>query len=335
MNQDFLPTANVAMLRRRAEVLRQIRRFFDERQFFEVETPTLSHDIVVDRYLNPIVIPKHDVTGVSSDSTQRLWMQTSPEFGMKRLVVSGADAIYQICKSFRQGESGAWHNPEFTMLEWYRVGDDMLAGMSLLGELAETILCNARNGNVEKSTTETITYREAWIQIANVDPFDASVDELKSAAASGGVTVDLGDDTIDRDGWLNMIMSQIVEPELGRKSPTLVYDWPASQAALAKVRFEDPPVAERFELYVDGVELANGYHELLDAEEFSKRNSINNQHRVKDGNCMLPEASRLLRAMEHGMPSCSGVALGIDRLVMIATGASSIQDVMAFPIDRA
>jgi lysyl-tRNA synthetase class 2 len=327
MNKDFLPFANVELLRQRAEVLRRIRKFFDDRNFFEVETPLLSHDIVVDRHLHPIGISKKQVTGAESDIDQKLWLQTSPEFGMKRILAGGAQSIYQIGKAFRQSETGEMHNPEFTMLEWYRVGDDMEHGMDLLAELVETIL--------EKPRTERMTYRDAFTRFSNVDPFECSVSELQSAAEQAGVWVLLPLDQASRDGWLNLILSRVIEPQLGRGSPSIIYDWPASQSALAIVREDQTPVAERFEIYVEGVELANGYHELLDAEELSSRNSINNQQRVKDGSPLLPEESRLLEAMRHGLPGCAGVALGVDRLVMLALGANSIREVLAFPIDRA
>ena len=326
MKNDFLPMANLEVLRQRAEIMQRIRRFFDERNFFEIETPILSHDIVVDRYLHPIGISKKEVTGVVGDADEMLWMQTSPEFGMKRVLAAGAEAIYQICKSFRQGEMGDRHNPEFTMLEWYRCGDDMQSGMKLLSEFVEEIL--------QKPATQERSYREAFSWFASVDPFDATIEELKSVARKNGVSIVDHEDN-DRDGWLNLILSEVVEPQLGLESPVIVYDWPESQAALATVRSEDPPVAERFEIYVDGVELANGYHELLDADELVKRNSINNQHRVKDGSHLLPEESRLLEAMKHGIPGCAGVALGIDRLVMLALGANSIREVVAFPFDMA
>ena len=329
MDKDFLPSANIEMLRKRAMIVRQLRKFFDDRNFFEVETPLLSHDIVVDRYIHPISISKNEVTGASPDSsgsTQRLWLQTSPEFAMKRIVAAGAQAIYQITKSFRQAEQGKRHNPEFTMLEWYRVGDDLIRGMELLAELVETIL--------EKPKSELMTYQEAFIKYACVDPFKSSTEEMQAVLSTHGTTIQ-EPETLGRDGWLNLLLSEIVEPFLGKESPTIIYDWPASQSALAIVRDGDPPVAERFEIYVDGIELANGYHELLDPDELVRRNSMNNQGRVKDGAPLLPESSRLLEAMRHGLPQCSGVALGVDRIVMLATGAASIEDVIAFPIDRA
>jgi lysyl-tRNA synthetase class 2 len=326
MKNDFLPLANLEVLRQRAEIMRRVRRFFDDRNFFEIETPVLSHDVLVDRYLNPIGISKKDVTGRSGDADEMLWLQTSPEFGMKRVLAAGAEAIYQICKSFRQGETGDRHNPEFTMLEWYRSGDDMQTGMELLSEFVEVIL--------KKSRTRKMTYREAFRWFTDIDPFEATLEDLETAARKNGVSIDEHRGA-NRDGWLNLILSEVVEPQLGLESPVIVYDWPESQAALATVRPGSPPVAERFEVYVDGVELANGYHELLDAEELVKRNSINNQHRVKDGSHLLPEESRLLDAMRHGIPGCAGVALGVDRLVMLALGASSIREIVAFPIERA
>jgi len=247
---------------------------------------------------------------------------------MKRLIVAGAGTVYQIGKCFRKGEKGSRHNPEFTMLEWYRSGDDLRAGMELLAELVETIL--------ELPKTAMLSYRETFLEFAKLDPFEASVSQMKAALDQHGVSLEQTDqDDLDRDGWLNLILSEVVEQHLGIERPVIVYDWPASQSALAIVRAEDAPVAERFEIYVDGVELANGYHELLDPDELSIRNSINNQGRIKDGNRILPENSRLLEAMRYGMPQCAGVALGVDRLVMLATGANTIDEVIAFPIDRA
>ena len=325
MADDFLPTATIEMLRQRAEVVRSIRSFFDQRNFFEVETPTISHDIVVDRYLHPVGVTKSDLTGRAGDSDQRLWLQTSPEFGMKRLVAAGAVAIYQICKAYRRDEIGRIHNPEFTMLEWYRAGDDLVTGMDLLAELVETIL--------DTPKTERLSYREAFKKFADIDPFESSIESLQNTVRTASVTVELEGES--RDDYLNVILSEIVEPNLGVGAPTIIYDWPASQAALAMVRDEEHSVAERFEIYVNGVELANGYHELLEARELSRRNSINNQMRVKDGNQLLPEGSRLLDAMRKGIPQCAGVALGVDRLVMLALGAKSVSEVMAFTIDNA
>lgn len=327
MNDDFLPSAQIDVLQQRADVLQQLRRFFDDRGFFEVETPLISHDIVVDRHLHPVGIPKNQITGVDSNSNEMLWLQTSPEFGMKRLVASGANAIYQIGKAFRQSETGGMHNPEFTMLEWYRVGDNLKTGMDLLAELVEKIL--------RQPKTERITYRQVFLQHVGVDPFTCSVSDLKSVTLKHGIEIEISCEASARDEWLNLILSRLIEPKLGDDGGVIIYDWPASQAALAVIREEEVPVAERFEIYVHGIELANGYHELLDADEFARRNSVVNQERVKDGQPLLPEESRLLHAMRSDLPPCAGVAVGVDRLVMLALGFKEIKDVMAFPIDRA
>ncbi len=327
MNDDFLPSAQIDALKHRADVLRKLRRFFDDRDFFEVETPLLSHDIVIDRHLHPVGIPKNQITGVDSNSNELLWLQTSPEFGMKRLVASGAAAIYQIGKAFRRSETGEMHNPEFTMLEWYRVGDNLKTGMDLLAELIEEIL--------KQPKTKRVSYRQIFLQHVGVDPFSCAVSDLKSVATEHGITIEMACEASARDEWLNLILSRLIEPKLGFDGGVIIYDWPASQAALAVIRQEEIPVAERFEIYVKGVELANGYHELLDADELARRNSVVNQERLKDGQPLLPEESRLLHAMRAGLPACAGVAVGVDRLILLALGMKRINEVIAFPIDRA
>ncbi len=328
---DFLPTASWDRLRARAALLKRTREFFDRRGFLEVETPVLSHDVVVDRHLDPLPVtlfadPREPRQGPT------LWLQTSPEFGMKRLLAAGATAIYQITRAFRGGEVGRLHNPEFTMVEWYRVGDDYAAGRQLLADLATELL--------DRGKPEQLTYREAFQRHAAIDPFAATIEDLVAAAAQHGVLTDAQDQQRyaaagDRDALLDLLLTQAVEPHLGAARPTILYDYPASQSALAQVRSGDPPLAERFELYVDGVELANGYHELLDPAVLRERNQRNNTARAADGKYTLPADSRLLQAMEHGLPPCAGTALGFDRLVMVATGAKSLAEVLAFPVDRA
>lgn len=340
MTADHLPTASLDALRDRARLLRRLRMFFDEREFFEVETPILSHDIVIDRYLAPVSFSKSELTARTDDRESTLWLQTSPEFGMKRLLAGGAQAIYQIGKCFRCGESGARHNPEFTMLEWYRVGDDQAAGMTLLSDLVESVL--------QRPAAERICYRDLFHAQVNVDPLLDSITDLRKVVSDFGITAEFtvvqpeqqndvneDSDQADRDELLNLIMSEIIEPKLGFKKPLIVFDWPASQSALAIVRDETPPVAERFEMYVDGVELANGYHELLDADELARRNKVINELRQCDGSPVLPGESRLLAAMRSGIPGCSGVALGVDRLAMLDQGKSSIAEVVSFTIENA
>ena len=325
---QFQSTASLKALRQRSQLLREIRAFFEDRDFLHVETPLVSRDTVVDRHIEPVRISAAEVIDGGSPS-DRLFLQTSPEFAMKRLLASGATAIYQICKAFRKGESGRFHNPEFTMLEWYRVGDDYAAGIGLLAQFAKHVFA------VEN--VDTMTYREAFIKLADVDPFSASITDLKTVCQSRQIDTSSFAQDVDRDSWLNLIMSEVVEPSLGASDPVIVSDWPASQAALAKVRTDDQgqQVAERFELFYRGVELANGYHELLDPLELEARNQNVNCQRVVDGHQPLPQHSKLLQAMQHGLPACSGVAVGIDRLLMVLLGADSIDDVIAFPFGRA
>lgn len=324
---SFEPTASLEALQYRSQLLRKIRGFFEAQQFLEVETPLISRDTVVDRYIEPVRVPQSNVLEGRASNARDLFLQTSPEFGMKRLLASGATAIFQICKAFRKGEAGRRHNPEFTMLEWYRVGDDYFAGIKLLADFAKRIL------EVEQVTQ--VTYRDAFLRYSSVDPFESSVDQLQFVCESNGIDVSSFVEDQDRDSWLNLIMSELVEPQLGISCPAIVYDWPASQAALAKVRCEDFEYAERFELYVNGFELANGYHELLDADELLHRSEKVNCQRQEDGHKPLPTQSGLLKAMRHGLPACSGVALGVDRLMMLLCDATSIGEVIAFPFDRA
>jgi lysyl-tRNA synthetase class 2 len=322
---DFRPTASWPNLRLRAELLRKTRDFFHGRGFLEVETPLLSADVVVDRHLDPIPVTLADDPR-QPEVGRRLWLQTSPEFGMKRLLAAGAEAIYQITRAFRNAEIGPLHNPEFTMVEWYRVGDGMREGMELLAELAECLL--------GRGAAERMSYADAFARHVGINPHLASLSDLRAAAERHGIAVPA---TLanDRDGWLDLLLVERVQPNLGRPRPMIVFDYPASQAALARVRDDAPPVAERFELYADGIELANGYHELLDASVLRSRIAEANARRATDGKTQLPPESRLLAAMEAGLPPCTGVALGFDRLVMVAAGASTLAQVMSFAIDRA
>lgn len=321
---DFRPTANWQRLRLRADLLARARAFFARDGFLEVETPLLSADTVVDRHLDPLVVTLPDDPR-TPQAGRPLWLQTSPEFGMKRLLAAGGEAIYQITRAFRAAEHGQLHNPEFTIVEWYRRGDSMQQGMARLGQLAEELL-----GTLP---AEPIRYADAFRLHVGADPHTATRDELANLARQWGIDV-AGQSELDRDGWLNLLLAHLVEPQLGQAAPTILFDYPASQAALARVE-GDPAVAKRFELYVRGIELANGYDELTDAQELRRRVAAANRQRGLDGKPALPEQSRLLAAMDNGLaPSC-GVALGFDRVVMLAAGAATLAEVMAFPIDRA
>lgn len=312
------------MLRRRAELLWRLRTTFQLHGYWEVETPNLSADTVVDSHLEPIHVDLPD--GLTS-SPRPMWLQTSPEFCMKRLLAAGADRIYQVTRAYRGGERGERHNPEFTIVEWYSVDQSPDEAMEFLGELAADLLKSRR--------PERLTYREAFLRHVGLDPHRAELADLERAAATHGVALPEGA-AGDRDLLLTVLLDAMVEPQLGRGRPTILCDYPASQAALAKTRLDQGDhVAERFELYWEGLELANGYHELLDAAELAARITRENGRRVADGRPSLPPTSRLLAAMRHGLPPCCGVALGFDRLVMAATGARRIDEVIPFPVERA
>lgn len=316
---DFRPSASLEILRLRARLLRRLRDFFEQRGFLEVETPLLSNDTVVDRHLDPF--------SVDVDGSRRLWLQTSPEFCMKRLLAAESGPIYQVARAFRRGESGPLHNDEFTIVEWYRPGDGPDEGMRLLSDLNETLL--------DRGPAERLSYREAFTRHAGIDPLTADTPSLVSSVLAAGIDAPASLRVDDRDGWLDLLLVERVQPHLGVEKPTILFDYPASQAALARVRQENPPVAERFELFVSGVELANGYHELLDPALLRRRNDRANALRESDGKARLPSQSRLLSAMDSGLPPSTGVALGFDRVVMLAAGATRLDEVIAFPFDRA
>ena len=320
---DFLPTASWQNLRLRADLLRRLREFFHDRGFLEVETPILSADTVVDRHLDPFSL----AAGPTGGSSPTFWLQTSPEFAMKRLLAAGAEAIYQVSRVFRREEQGPLHNPEFTLVEWYRRGDDFRAGMQLTSDLCEALL--------RRGPADLLSYGDAFQRHAGLDPHTADIDALIAAARQCDSQPPQSMAAGDRDGWLDWLLTERVQAHLGVERPVLLYDFPASQAALAQIRPGEPPLAERFELYASGWELANGYHELVDAGELRRRNARANELRRGDGKAALPEQSRLLAAMEHGLPPAVGCALGFDRVAMLAAGAGSIDEVIAFPWDRA
>jgi elongation factor P--(R)-beta-lysine ligase len=320
-------------------MLHRLREFFDSRGFLEVETPILSADTVVDRHLDPFSIGGRDQGSGARvcqspnpqipKSPNPLWLQTSPEFAMKRMLAAGAGRIYQVARVFRRDELGPLHNPEFTLVEWYQPGDGLDEGMQLTSDLCEVML--------DRGPAERVSYREAFERYVGVDPHSADGEQLAAVAKALGVESPASLPTDDRDGWLDLLLVERIQPHLGQARPTLLYDYPASQAALARIRHEagKPPVAERFELYIGGVEIANGYHELLDPAELRARNARVNAQRLADGKSALPEESRLLAAMESGLPPSVGVALGFDRLLMAALAAKTIAEVIAFPFDRA
>ncbi|MDA9556739.1 elongation factor P--(R)-beta-lysine ligase [Vibrio sp.] len=319
---SWSPSASIEQLRERASILRQIRDFFYQRDVLEVDTPALSHATVTDIHLHTF---QTEFVGPGYANGQPLYLMTSPEFHMKRLLAAGSGSIYQINKSFRNEESGRHHNPEFTMLEWYRVGFDHHDLMDEMDTLLQHIL------RVEPA--DKITYQQAFIQCLKVCPLEGSMQELKVVAGQLGLS-DIAESEEDRDTLLQLLFSVGVEPSIGQKSPAFVFDFPASQAALAKVNTQDPRVADRFEVYFKGIELANGFHELDDAKEQRQRFEADNHKRIDMGLVPQPIDEHLLAALEFGLPACAGVALGIDRLVMLATQCDHIKEITAFEFSR-
>lgn len=322
----FAATATIQTLRQRASILRSIRSFFDDAGFFEVQTPTLSSETMIDLHIDPISVARDQLQLSLPGVGENLYLQSSPEFAMKRLLASGADAIYQICPAYRAAERGASHNPEFTMLEWYRVGDRFAEGIALLAQLVDHV--------TDRPACQPMTYQSAFKAFAQIDPLSATLPALRDAARRLGIDL-TGLDFEHADDWLNLIFDHAVVPRLGVDSPTILTHYPSSQAALALICDDDPRTAERFELFIDGVELANGYGELLDAEELLRRCDENNRARMQIGKASLPMPRHLYQAMQSGISTCSGCALGVDRLVAVLLGAGELSETLTFPIDRA
>lgn len=323
---DWRPGASLEALRLRARLLAQVRNFFAVRGVLEVETPLLSRAATTDPALDSF---RTLYAGAGAAEELPLYLHTSPEFAMKRLLAAGCGPIYQICKAFRRGEWGRRHNPEFTLLEWYRPGWDHLRLMDEVEQLVTDLL----GGELGSDKAERMSYAEAFHRHAGIDPHRAGVDELRRRAADHGIAGVAGLE--GRDGWLDLLLTHCVEPHLGRGRLTFIYDYPASQAALAQVVPGNPPLAQRFELYWAGVELANGFHELGDAAEQHRRFQQDAAVRRIGGLPELPPDERLLAALAHGLPACAGVALGFDRLFMLATGADSLDEVLSFSFPRA
>ena len=322
------PSADLATLRLRAELLARIRAFFAARGVLEVETPMLSAAAITEPNLASFSTV---YAGPGARYGQTLYLHTSPEFPMKRLLAAGSGCIYQIARVFRDGEAGRRHNPEFTLLEWYRVGFDHHRLMDEVAELVTELLA----GRLALAEPERLSYQELFQRHLDLNPHQARVAELAACAEVRGVPIPPGMPMDDADPWLDLLLTHGIEPKLGRGRLTFVYDYPASQAALARLRPGDPPAGERFELYVNGVELANGFHELGHAGEQRRRFEAENAARRALGLPVMPMDENLLAALEAGLPDCAGVALGFDRLAMLAAGKTALAEVLAFPFERA
>lgn len=306
---DWRPVAGVAVLRRRAELIARIRAFFAERGVLEVETPLLLSQVAPEDHLDLVVC--------CQGGGEEQYLASSPETAMKRLLAAGSGPIYQITRSFRSGEAGRRHNPEFTLLEWYRPGYDY---RELIAESARLVDLVTGCG-----PCRVVSYREVFGQLAGVDPWTADEAALARAAGEGAPV------GMDRAGWLDWLLVQRVEPGLRAWGGAVaICDYPPDQAAMAEVTGDPYPLARRFELYLDGVELANGYQELTDSVQQAERLAAANRRRAAP----VVVDRRFLDALSAGLPRCAGVALGVDRLVMAALRLDSIREVMAFPADR-
>ena len=324
---DWRPGATLDALRQRAALLARLRRFFADRGVLEVETPLLSRAGSTDPQISSF---RTRYTGPGAPQGRELYLASSPEFAMKRLLAAGSGPIFQICKAFRQGEAGRLHNPEFTMLEWYRPGFDHFR---LMDEV-EALLAEVADGRLGREGVERVSYGELFERHLGLDPHRANDELLARRAADFPALAGIG--TLPRDGWLDLLMSHVIQPQLIR--PTFVYHYPASQAALARIRPPaggEPAVAERFELFYRGVELANGFHELVDAGEQRARFVRERRRRQALGLPPVAMDEHLLAALRAGLPPCAGVAMGVDRLLMQINDAASLADIMAFTIDRA
>ena len=321
---DWQPTASFEAMRLRAALYARIRTFFAERDVLEVETPVLSRAGNTEPNIASFSL---EFSGRTDGAPRTRWLRTSPEFALKRLLAAGIGDCYELGRVFRDGEAGGRHNPEFTMLEWYRIGWDH---QRLIGESADVV--NAALALVgRQATLQRIAFRDLYWQRLGIDPLTA--DSAILHGALGDVEID--PEGLGRDDWLDLLMTHKLQPVFDRDRLMAVYDYPASQCALARIRAGDVPVAERFELYLGPLELANGYHELGDADEQRMRFERDLSVRGQRGVAAPPVDEHLLSALRAGLPDCAGVALGVDRLLMAMAGSDGIAATLAFPFQRA
>jgi len=307
----------------RANLYRLIRQFFAERSVLEVETPILSAAGNTDPNIESF---STQFSGHVDAGARERWLRTSPEFPLKRLLAGGVGDCYELGRVFRNGEAGGRHNPEFSMLEWYRVGWDHRRLMEETIALVEAALELVQR----RAEVVIVSYRQLFLDELGLDPLHAGIDELRTPLAAYGIDPQ----GLRRDDWLDLLITHRLQPAFARDRITVIHDYPASQCALAKVRPGEPPLAERFELYLGCHELANGYHELNDAAEQRARFERDNAVRRSRGQRELPLDVHLLAVLD-AMPDCAGVALGIERLLMCLAGTDAIADVLTIPFDQA
>lgn len=325
-DDDWRPRCPLTALRRRARLLAAVRTFFSERQVLEVETPLLCRGIGTDPNLAFFTTDFHQ-----APKRRTLHLQTSPEFAMKRLLAAGSGSIYQICKAFRNGESGRFHNPEFTLLEWYRPGFSLA---DLMDEIADLIACVAPAA-VLKNSPERFGYQAVFADVTGLDALVFDYGQYCEYAQNQGLAEAAGLCGKDHNLWLDLLFSHQVQPRLGLDRLCMVYGFPAGQSSLAALDEDDPRICRRVEIFINGIELGNGYYELTDAREQRRRFEREIEFRKTSGLPAVKIDSRFLSALRSGLPPCAGMAVGLDRLLMALNGADAIEQVLPFPIECA
>ena len=307
-------------------MLADIRGYFADEGVLEVETPLLGQgigtDINLDFFTTRYSLPSGGKT---------LFLQTSPEFAMKRLLASGSGSIFQICKAFRNGEAGRLHNPEFTLLEWYRIDFDLTRLMMDIDKFLQGLFAPI----VSLQETQRISYQEIFFQFTGLDALQFNQPRYISYARANKLTEAEALCGHSHPLWLDFLFSHLVQPNLGRQALAMIFDYPACLPSLARLNPEDTRVSERVEIFLEGVELGNGYHELIDYQEQSARFTAEAEERKTRGLPAVEIDTRLLEALKHDMPDCSGIAIGLDRLLMLMTGNDNLDKILSFPVARA
>jgi len=322
----WAPAGDLKQLHRRAQMLAKIRSFFAQRAVLEVETPLLCHATGTDPQLDFFSSIYHCVP-----DEKRMYLQTSPEFAMKRLLAAGSGSIYQICKAFRNGESGRYHNPEFAILEWYRVDFSL---QQLMAETAELLIHVLDDYDLTENSVN-VSYRQLFKEVTGLDALVFCLESYQSYAQNHAIPDALGLCEDDHGLWLDFIFSHKVQPLLSQYSLCMVHGYPAIQSSLARINAQNPLIADRFEVFINGIEIGNGFLELADSQEQEMRFDREIAIRVKQGLPTVHKDYYFLAALSAGLPDCSGIAIGLDRLLMIAANVESLTDVIAFPFDQA
>ena len=325
MQSDWQPSCSIELLRLRAQLLAEIRGFFSARAVLEVETPLLSYSSGTDPQLDFFTSDY-----CSYPLQQTLYLQTSPEFAMKRLLAAGSGSIYQICKAFRNGESGRTHNPEFSILEWYKVDFTLT---QLMDEIADLIAVLFKD-RTQLNATQRISYQELFYNSTGLDPLLFNYEHYCAYALKSESSEAIALCKTDHNAWLDFIFSHHIQPVLGQNSLCMVYGYPACQSSLARINKDNSKLTDRVEIFINGIELGNGYYELTDAQEQNQRFDNEIMLRQQNNRPTIVKNIQLIAALEAGLPECSGMAIGIDRLLMVMTKNNHLEDVIPFLLAR-